>query len=161
MTLKITRERYPYRQAVLGIVIDKDKQFLLVQKLNYRENEWSFAGGGIKENESPREAILRELQEELGVKSLKIISEGKTNYKYEWPDEVIIKQFHKHGKYFRGQQLKYFLIKFLGNKSDLKFQKEEIKAIKWIIYDQLSEHLIFPDQFASAEKVIKEFNLSL
>lgn len=158
--IKIKRENYPYRQSVISVIVDDNNMFLVVQKLSYKDNEWTFAGGGIEENESPREAILRELQEELGVKSFKIIAEGKTHYKYKWPDEVIIKQFHKLGKYFRGQQLKYFLIKFLGKKSDLKPQKEEIRLIKWISYEQLSQHLIFPGQLKSAEKVIKEFNLS-
>jgi len=48
----------------------------------------------------------------------------------------------------------------LGNQSDIKPQEEEIRVIKWITYDQLSSHLLFPGQLESAEKVIKEFNLS-
>jgi len=158
--IKIKRENYPYRQAVVSVIVDGNNMFLVVQKLSYRDNEWSFASGGVEDNESPSEAILRELREELGVKSFKIIAEAKTHYQYEWPEKVIIEQFHKLGKYFRGQQLKYFLIKFLGNQSDIKPQEEEIRVIKWITYDQLSSHLLFPGQLESAEKVIKEFNLS-
>lgn len=158
--IKIKRKNYPYRQAVVSVIVDNKNMLLLVQKLSYRDNEWSFAGGGVEDNESPREAILRELKEELGTKSFKIIAEAKTHYQYEWPEKVIVEQFHKLGKYFRGQQQKYFLTKFSGNQSDIKPQEEEIRSIKWIAYDQLPDHLLFPGQLESAKKVIKEFNLS-
>lgn len=158
--IKIKRENFPYRQAVHAVIIDNNNQFLVVQKVNYKDNEWSFVGGGIEENENPREAILREIKEELGLINIEILAESKAAYKYDWPEEVIIKQFHKLGKYFGGQQFKYFLIKYSGDKSTLKFQKAEIKAIKWISYDQLSQHLIFPNQWEDAVEVIKEFDLS-
>lgn len=154
------RDDYPYRQAVHAVIIDNNNHFLVVQKLNYKDNEWSFAGGGIEEKENPHEAILREIKEELQIKNAKILAESKVAYNYDWPEEVIRRRYQKDGKYFRGQQLKYFLVKFLGDKTSLKFQKEEIRAIKWVTYEQLSQHLIFPNQWPSAEKVIKEFNLS-
>lgn len=156
MTLKITREKYPYRQAVHGIVIDDNQQFLLVQKLNYRENEWSFAGGGIKENETPRQAVLRELEEELGSKKFKVIAESKIPHSYEWPDHVILRQCQKTGGLYWGNQIKYFLSKFSGEKKELKLQTNELKAIKWVTLKQLPKHLIFPGQWQAAEKVIKE-----
>lgn len=154
--IKITREKYPYRQAVLGIVIDEDKQFLLVQKLNYRENEWSFAGGGINENESPNQAVLRELEEELGSKKFEVIAESKIHFSYEWPVHVILSQYQKKGRLYRGNQIKYFLSKFSGDKGELKLQADELKAIKWVTLEELPKHLIFPGQWQAAEKVIKE-----
>jgi len=63
--IKIKRENYPYRQAVVSVIVDGNNMFLVVQKLSYRDNEWSFASGGVEDNESPSEAILRELREEL------------------------------------------------------------------------------------------------
>ena len=110
--IKIKRENYPYRQAVISVIIDDNNLFLVIQKLSYKDNEWNFAGGGIEDNESPREAISRELQEELGVNNFKIMAENKIQYKYEWPEEVIIKRFQKKGELYRGQQIRYFLIKF-------------------------------------------------
>jgi len=160
MSLKITREKYPYRQAALGIVINDNKQFLIIQKLSYQENEWSFAGGGIEENETPKQALLRELEEELGSKKFEVIAESKTPYSYEWPDEAILRQYQKTGKLYRGAQIKYFLVKFFGDKEELKLQDDELKLIKWVTPQQLPNHLIFPGQWQAAKKVIKEFNLS-
>jgi len=156
MTLKITREKYPYRQATLGIVIDEDKEFLLVQKLNYRENEWSFAGGGIEENETPKQAVSGELEEELGSKKFRIIAESTTPYCYEWPNHVILRQYQKTGKLYRGNQVKYFLSKFSGNKEELKLRRNELRAIKWVKLEELPKHLIFPSQWQAAEKVHQE-----
>jgi len=42
--IKIKRENYPYRQAVVSVIVDGNNMFLVVQKLSYRDNEWSFAG---------------------------------------------------------------------------------------------------------------------
>jgi len=156
MTLEITREKYPYRQAVHGIIINDDKQFLLIQKLTYQGNEWSFAGGGIEENETPKQAVLRELKEELGSKKFEVIAESKIPYSYEWPDHVILRQYQKTGRLYRGNQIKYFLSKFSGNKEELKLRDDELRAIKWVTLEELPKHLIFPGQWQAAEKVVKE-----
>lgn len=156
MALKIIREKYPYRQATLGIVIDEDEQFLLVQKLNYRENEWSFAGGGIEENETPKQAVLRELEEELGSKKFEVIAESKISYSYEWPDHIIINQSQKTGRLYRGNQIKYFLSKFSGDKEELKLQTDELKAIRWVTLEELPKHLVFPGQWRATKKVLQE-----
>jgi len=157
--LKITREKYPYRPAVLGIIIDDNKQFLLVQKLKYQENEWSFAGGGIEEGETPKQALLRELAEELGSKKFTVIAESEVPYSYDWPEEAILRQYQKTGKFYRGAQIKYFLVKFLGSKEELKLQADELKASKWVPLEELPKYLIFPGQWQAVQKVIKEFNL--
>jgi len=156
MALKITREKYPYRQAVLGIIIDENKQFLIVQKLNYQKNEWSFAGGGIEKDETPKQAVVRELEEELGSKKFKVVAESKIPYSYEWPEQVILKQYRKAGKFYRGALIKYFLVKFFGKKEELKLQADELRAIKWVKLEELPKHLIFPSQWYSAKKVLKE-----
>jgi len=153
---KIERNKYPYRKSVLGIIVNNDKEFLIVQKLSYKDNEWSFAGGGIDENETPNRAVLRELKEELGSENFKIITESKIPYRYEWPENVILERFDKKGELFRGQKLTYFLIKFVGEKSELKIQESEIKAIKWTVLENLSQYLVFPDQWSTAKKVIDE-----
>jgi len=156
MAFKITREKYPYRQAVLGIIIDEDNDFLIIQKNNYQNTEWSFAGGGIEEGETPQQALVRELEEELGSKKFAIITESKTSYSYEWPDHVILKQYQKTDKLYRGNQIKYFLVKFLDDKKQLKLQPEEIRTGKWVTLRQLPKHLIFPGQWPATQKVIQE-----
>lgn len=154
--LKIDRKKYPYRRAVLGIITDNDGNFLLVKKQSYKENEWSFAGGGIEKNETAQQAVLRELKEELGSELFSVIAKSTISYNYEWPDEAILRSFEKKGELYRGVLLEYFLIKFLGNKEDLKLQKDEIKVSKWVNLKELPSHLIFPKQWETIKRVIEE-----
>ncbi len=153
---QVQREKYPYRKAVLGIVVDNNQQFLIAQKLSYKENEWSFAGGGIEENETPKQAVIRELKEELGSNEFEIIGESNIPYNYEWPDHVILQQYEKTGKLYRGAEIKYFLVKFSGNREELKLQADELRLLKWVTLKDLPKHLIFPNQWQAAEAVINE-----
>lgn len=65
-----------YRDKSLGIIIDKDKNFLLVQLHSYSENDWNFPGGGIEQGEEPEKALLRGLGEELGTDKFKIVAKS-------------------------------------------------------------------------------------
>lgn len=154
--IKIKREKYPYRPVVLGIVVNDNKQFLIVQKLIYRKNEWEFPGGGVEENETPKQALLRELKEEVGSEKFTVVSESKTKGGHEWPDEIILKRYQRLGKLFRGIRTKYFLVRFFGQKQEIKFRADEIKTGKWVTLRQLPKYLIFPGQWQITEKVIKE-----
>ncbi len=71
---------YPYRKGANAIVIDKNNQFLLIQKVRYGNNQWDFPGGGMDEEENCETAVLRELQEELHSVDFKIIKKARTKY---------------------------------------------------------------------------------
>ena len=53
----------PYRKNVSAIVF-KDSEFLIVQNLGYKKNEWKFPSGGVEKGETEEQALLRELKEE-------------------------------------------------------------------------------------------------
>ncbi|MEG0314948.1 MAG: (deoxy)nucleoside triphosphate pyrophosphohydrolase [Erysipelotrichaceae bacterium] len=53
---------------VVAAVIHKDNKILIAQRLKGEfEGRWEFPGGKIEANESPREALIREIREELEV----------------------------------------------------------------------------------------------
>lgn len=57
-------------KSSVAIVVNKAGEFLLQKKtLDYKwfSGGWSLFGGGIKDGETPLEAIKRELKEELGI----------------------------------------------------------------------------------------------
>jgi putative (di)nucleoside polyphosphate hydrolase len=150
---------YSYRQGVNAVVIDDNKNFLLVQKNAYSDNQWDFPGGGVEDNEKPEVAIIRELKEELGSDKFNIVKKSPYKIKFEWPDENIQAGYKKHGQWWRGQEKIQFIVKFTGNKDLIVLQKEEIRDIKWVRYDKLKDHLVFEGQWENAKKVIEDAKL--
>src|SRR3546814_15009099 len=55
------------RRKVRAVVINDDDEVLLVRPHGYREGEWTLAGCGVENGESPVAAMRRELSEELGI----------------------------------------------------------------------------------------------
>lgn len=155
-SLNINIDDLTYREKSLAIVVDEDKNFLIDQLIDYGENDWNFPGGGIDEGESPKEAVFRELFEELGTDKFKILKKSKEVIEYAWPKNIIIKRFKKEGKTYKGQRQHIFLVEFTGSKADIRFDSGEIRKIKWLKYEELENHLNFPKQWEIIEKVLKD-----
>lgn len=147
----------PYRQSTLGIVTGSDGKFLIVNKMVYQDNQWSFPGGGVDEGETPEQALKRELVEELMSDKFEVVGQSQNPYVYEWPDQVIETAYKKNGKYFRGTQLTQYWVKFMGEQDEVK-AGDGVRTVKWVTREELKTHLVFPNQWENAEKVIKEFS---
>jgi len=157
---KINRDNLAYRQSTSAVILDKLGRILIVQKCSYKNNEWDIPGGGISEGETSREAIIRELNEELGSDKFEVIKPSSLTDRYEWPDELINKKIAENKPVYRGQERVQFLVKFLGEDTDLKPQAEEIRAIKWVFLDELSTYFIFPNQMQKMERLLSKFEIN-
>lgn len=149
-------ENLPYRQGVIGIVRDEDNNFLVVQMLNYSDNEWRFPGGGVDKGETPQQTLMREFEEELGSTAFTILKRSNLKTRYEFPDQVIVQSFFKYGIYFRGQQQTQFLVQFTGKKSDLHLDPGELKRIAWVPREKLKEYFVFDGQYDFADKTLTD-----
>ncbi len=149
-------DELPYRKGTIGIITDDENNFLVVQMVDYGENDWRFPGGGVEDEEKEEETILRELNEELGTDKFELLKRSKNLIKYDWPEHVVINQIKNKNRYFRGQTQTQFLIKFTGNKEDIKVDPGELRQIKWIKREEFKDYLHFEHELEEAEKVLEE-----
>lgn len=144
-----------YRKGVNVIVIDKDNNFLLVQKNGYKDNEWNFLGGGREEGETMEQNLFRELNEEIGSErsDFEIIGTSTHKIEYDYPPDTVLK-VHR-GKY-KGQSYDQVILRFIGKKDKLVFTTKEFRAHKWVKTKELKKHLTFPNQYKTHKKAIDE-----
>ena len=123
-----------------GVILLNDKNKVFVGKRidNQEGKYWQMPQGGVDENENFLDAAKRELEEETGIKSVKLIKELNHWFSYDLPQELLGKIWN--GKY-RGQKQKWFVMKFIGNESEIniKTKKPEFLEWKWINLEDLTK----------------------
>jgi len=131
-----TKKRY--RPNVAAVILSSNYphkcEFFLGKRSDVK-NVWQFPQGGIDKDETPREALLRELKEEIGCNRVDIIAEYPYWIKYDFPNGVTARKMYP----FDGQVQKYFLVKL---KSDAQIQLDsfyepEFEDYRYVEYEQL------------------------
>ncbi|OPZ76456.1 MAG: RNA pyrophosphohydrolase [Alphaproteobacteria bacterium ADurb.Bin438] len=149
-----------YRKNVGIILINhKGLVFMAKRKVNAKfdiENNkcWQMPQGGIDENETPKDAVYREMMEEIGTNNVKLICESNHWYNYDFPKEVL----EKNPLPFIGQTQKWFLFQFMGQDSDFNFEvhNPEFCDFKWVEIDEIAS-LVIDFKAPTYEKLIDEF----
>jgi len=59
-------QKLPKKRMGVGALIFNEKDELLIVKPSYKDR-WSIPGGVVEENESPRNACIREVMEEVSI----------------------------------------------------------------------------------------------
>ena len=97
--------------------------------------------GGIDKNENFLQAAKRELEEETGVKTIKLIKEFKESLTYYLPKNLLGKIWK--GRYC-GQKQKWFVMKFLGDDKEINIETEnpEFLEWKWIELDKITDVVV-------------------
>jgi 8-oxo-dGTP diphosphatase len=70
--------------TVVAAIIERDGQILIAQRKNlgYHPLKWEFPGGKVEPGETPEAAVIRELQEELGITAR--VDRELLRYEYEY-----------------------------------------------------------------------------
>ena len=123
-----------YRPNV-GIILCNDEGDLLWAR-RIGQDAWQFPQGGIQSHESPREALFRELREEIGLESRHVEILGCTR---DWLRYDLPKRFIRHGAQpvCIGQKQVWYLLKMLGTDDDVKLdvgEKPEFDGWRWVDY---------------------------
>tara|TARA_B100000959_G_scaffold163320_1_gene171174 strand:+ start:622 stop:1098 length:477 start_codon:yes stop_codon:yes gene_type:complete len=136
-----SKNKLPLRIGV-GIVLLNNKNNIFVGKrLDNPGNFWQMPQGGVDNNENFFEAAKRELEEETSIKSIRLIKELDSWLQYELPKNLLGKIWE--GK-FRGQKQKWFIMKFIGNESEINIKTitPEFSEWKWIKPINLTDFVV-------------------
>jgi putative (di)nucleoside polyphosphate hydrolase len=146
----------PYRRCV-GVMLTNGKGGVFVGSRLDREagEAWQMPQGGIDKGEDLETAARRELFEETGITSIKILSQSKDWLNYDLPPELLGKALK--GKY-RGQTQKWFLARFTGAEAEIRLDlhEPEFEAWKWVPVDDLPK-VIVPFKRKLYEDLVAEF----
>jgi len=125
-----------YRPNVAAVVLSSQYPSVCEFFLGEREDMrgvWQFPQGGIDEGEKPKEALLRELEEEIGTNKIDIIAQYPKWLSYDFPPELCKKMYP-----FDGQRQRYFLVRLKPEaKINLQTSIPEFKRYEFVQYNEV------------------------
>ncbi len=144
-----------YRPCVGLMLLNPRREVFVAQRLDMPSDAWQMPQGGIDKGETPRQAALRELKEEIGTGKATIRAKAKGWLSYDLPEELMLTLW---GGRFRGQRQKWFLLDFTGQDSDIDLATEhaEFSHWQWVKPAQVVE-LIVPFKRSLYQQVLAEF----
>ena len=127
----------PMREGVRAVVVAPDRRTLLIRYVNDYESWWIPPGGGVDPGESDREALIRELREEVGLQT------------FELGPLLFEREHHLRIDGFGGQRNRYYLVRapafevtHLGEGDEARwFTLDELRALPdppWDVEELLS-----------------------
>jgi len=146
-----------YRPGIGIMLLSRDGRVFVGHRVRMPAGlaKWQMPQGGIDPNETPTQAALRELREEIGTGRAEILAESRDWFHHEVPDEIA--QEIMGGRY-RGNRQKWFAMRFTGTNSDINLVTDhpEFDAWKWVSPEQLPE-LVTPFMRGLYLDILAEF----
>ena len=138
----MNKDQLPLRIGVGAIVLNKENKVFVGRRIDNPINNWQMPQGGANKNEPLLEAMRRELCEETNIKNIKILKKLDQWFQYELPDELLGKIWKGR---FRGQKQKWFIVKFLGEDSEININTKNPEFIewRWIDFKKLPEVIVY------------------
>lgn len=146
-----------YRPNVGLAVFSKAGHVFLGRRINSRGAfQWQMPQGGIDAGESPEQAALRELEEEIGVsaKLVTVLEETSDWIYYDFPPDLK----KRLGGPYIGQRQKWFALRFTGSDGDVRLDLHtpEFDAWRWAKLEETPD-MIIPFKRPSYEAVATLF----
>jgi len=116
-----------YKPNVAAILRNSRGRILVCERLGV-EDAWQFPQGGIDDGETPEQALVREIWEEVGLEAGDIrIVERKGPYRYLYGNGRIKRGHH-------GKEQFYFLCEYSGPDARINVHTKypEFQAFRWI-----------------------------
>lgn len=135
--------KLPYRPCVGVMLVNGEGHVFVGQRIDNPTDAWQMPQGGVDKGENPRDAALRELWEETGVDATLVCIEAETDgwLPYDLPHDLVP---HIWKGRYRGQEQKWYLLRFKGSDADVNIATEhpEFSEWRWLPSDQLIEKIV-------------------
>lgn len=125
------RRRFVEIPASGGLVRNDSGSFLFIRRLGV----WDLPKGKIEKNETPKNAAIREVEEECGISGLKIIKQLDSTFHIyrspylNFPDNLVLKE------------TKWFLMSYAGCEIPVPEREEDIEEVRWFATTEFDQVL--------------------
>ena len=119
----------------VGIIIFNDQgQVLWAKRLG--QDAWQFPQGGVQRNETPEQAVLRELNEEVGLdpQDVEIVAQTREWLRYRLPTHLVRQNSYP---VCIGQKQLWYLLRLLAPADKVRLdqaEKPEFDHWRWVSY---------------------------
>ena len=134
-------KKLPLRIGVGAIVLNSENKIFVGKRADNPIDKWQMPQGGVNKGENFLSAMKRELKEETSIQNIKILKQIDQWFEYELPRNLL--GIIWKGK-FRGQKQKWFVVRFIGNESEINLKTKHPEFIdwKWIEVDDLTKVIV-------------------
>ncbi len=129
----------PVEKSAGAVIFRKDNKKLYYLLLHYEAGHWDLPKGHIEKGESEKEAVLREVKEETGIRDVNFLEEFRTTIKY----------FFRAG----GKTIFKIVVFYLAETrtKEIKLSFEHI-GYSWLPYEEALREITFKN----AKEVLKK-----
>jgi putative (di)nucleoside polyphosphate hydrolase len=147
----------PNRPSVGLMLLNREGKIFAGQRVDNPNDAWQMPQGGIDDGESPAEAALRELREETGIhpSAVGMLRESAYWHRYDLPSGLVRRLW---GGRYRGQQQRWFALRYEGPDDgiDIETEEPEFRAWAWMAHDELIRKIV-PFKRDTYTQVFDEF----
>jgi len=136
--MKNEYSKLPLRKGVGIVLLNNKNKVFVAKRIDNPKNFWQMPQGGVDGSENYYEAALRELREETSIVSTELIQEIDKKLTYILPNHLI--GIIWKGR-FKGQTQKWFVMRFVGNESEININTKNPEFLdwKWIDLEDLTK----------------------
>ncbi len=148
-----------FRKGVSALIVNENQELLLVNLQSFETKFYAIPGGGIEEGETLKDAVYREINEELGIsrESLDLAGLCKEPLRLVFKTKKLARGEIEYD----GMERFFFGFYFTGSDDEIILQPDEIRDFKWITFKDLKGYLLFDNQLEDVTAKLLELFPSL